>query len=49
VSLKVKTEAEEIMRILVLSPFGATEPYGEENLKKVARPGTEFSFESINF
>jgi len=36
------------MKILVLSPFGATEPYGEENLKKVARPDTTFSFESIN-
>ncbi|MFB3906173.1 MAG: aspartate/glutamate racemase family protein [Acidobacteriota bacterium] len=35
------------MRILVLSPFGETEPYGEENLKTVARADVEFSFESL--
>jgi allantoin racemase len=35
------------MNILVMTPFGATEPGSEENLKKVARPGTEFSLESI--
>jgi allantoin racemase len=35
------------MKILVLTPFGATEPGGEENLKAVARPDTEFSLESI--
>jgi len=35
------------MKILVMTPFGATEPGSEENLKKVARPGTEFSLESI--
>lgn len=35
------------MKILVLTPFGAIEPGGEENLKKAARPGTEFSLESI--
>jgi allantoin racemase len=36
------------MRIFVLSPFGATEPHGEENLRKVARADTEFVFESLN-
>ena len=36
------------MRIFVLSPFGATEPHGTENLSKVARPGTEFTLESLN-
>lgn len=36
------------MRIFVLSPFGAREPYGEENLRKVARPDTEFTFESLH-
>lgn len=35
------------MRILVLTPFGATEPGGEENLKQVARAETEFALESI--
>ena len=36
------------MRILVLSPFGANEPFGEENLRKVARSDTEFDFESLS-
>jgi len=35
------------MKVFVLSPFGATEPNGEENLRKVARPGTDFVFESL--
>ncbi len=35
------------MKILVLTPFGATEPGGEANLKKAARPDTEFCLESI--
>ncbi len=35
------------MRILVLCPFGSCEPFGRENLKKVARPGTEFDCECI--
>lgn len=35
------------MKILILTPFGATEPGGEENLQKVARSDTEFSLESI--
>ena len=35
------------MKILVLTPFGATEPGGKENLEKAARPDTEFSLESI--
>jgi allantoin racemase len=35
------------MRILVLAPFGKTEPHGDENLMKVKRPDTEFSFECL--
>ena len=35
------------MKILVLSPFGKTEPFGKENLERVARPDTEFSFECL--
>jgi Asp/Glu/hydantoin racemase len=35
------------MRIFVLSPFGATEPHGEENLRKVARDDVDFSFQSL--
>jgi allantoin racemase len=35
------------MKILVLTPFGATEPGGKENLTKAARPDSEFSLESI--
>jgi len=35
------------MKILVLCPFGSTEPYGRENLEKIARPGTEFDHECI--
>ena len=35
------------MRILVLSPFGKTEPFGRENLEKVARSDTEFDFECL--
>jgi allantoin racemase len=35
------------MKILVLCPFGNTEPYGRENLEKVARPGTKFDYECI--
>lgn len=35
------------MRILVLSPFGKTEPYGRENLEKVKRLDTEFDFECL--
>jgi len=35
------------MNIFVLSPFGATEPYGEENLRKVARSDAKFAFESL--
>ncbi len=36
------------MRIFVLSPFGANEPYGYENLAKVARDDVQFTFESLN-
>ncbi len=36
------------MRIFVVSPFGACEPNGAENLQKVARPDTAFTFESLN-
>ena len=35
------------MKILVLCPFGSVEPYGKENIKKIARPGTEFDYECI--
>lgn len=35
------------MKILVLSPFGAVEPYSEENLRKVARPDVQFNCESL--
>jgi allantoin racemase len=35
------------MKILVLSPFGKTEPFGRENLAKVKRPETEFDFECL--
>ena len=35
------------MKILVLSPFGKTEPFGLENLEKVKRPDTEFDFECL--
>ena len=35
------------MRIKVINPFGATEFYGEENLKRIARPDTEFEVENI--
>ncbi|HSB06400.1 MAG TPA: aspartate/glutamate racemase family protein [Thermodesulfobacteriota bacterium] len=35
------------MKILVLAPFGKCEPYGDENLMKVKRPDTEFSFECL--
>lgn len=36
------------MKILVLSPFGAVEPYSEENLRKVARGDVEVYCESLN-
>lgn len=36
------------MKILVLSPFGAKEPFGIENLRKVARPDTEVHHEDIS-
>jgi len=35
------------MKLLVVCPFGSTEPYGRENLQKIARPGTEFDYECI--
>ncbi len=35
------------MKIFVICPFGSTEPYGRENLEKIARPGTEFDYECI--
>ena len=35
------------MKILVLSPFGATEPNAEENLKSRARSGTEVDVECL--
>ena len=35
------------MKILVLSPFGKTEPFGRANLAKVKRPETEFDFECL--
>ncbi|MCL5104644.1 MAG: aspartate/glutamate racemase family protein [Armatimonadetes bacterium] len=35
------------MKLLVICPFGSTEPFGRENLEKVARPGTEFDYECV--
>ena len=35
------------MKILVLSPFGKTEPFGRENLERVKLPDTEFDFECL--
>lgn len=35
------------MKILVLSPFGKTEPFGEENLQRVARSDTTFDFQCL--
>ncbi len=35
------------MKILVLAPFGKTEPFADENLKRVKRADTEFSFECL--
>jgi allantoin racemase len=35
------------VKLLVLCPFGSTEPHGRENLEKIARPGTEFDYECI--
>jgi len=35
------------MKLLVLCPFGSTEPNGRENLGRIARPGTQFDYESI--
>jgi allantoin racemase len=35
------------MKLLVICPFGSTEPFGAENLKKIARPGTEFDYECV--
>ena len=35
------------MKILVVCPFGSTEPHGRENLEKIVRPGTEFDYECI--
>jgi allantoin racemase len=35
------------MKILVLSPFGKTEPFGRENLERVARDDTTFDFECL--
>jgi len=35
------------MKILVLAPFGKTEPFGREHLEKVARPDTEFDYECL--
>lgn len=35
------------MKLLVVTPFGSTEPHGRENLEKVARPGTEFDLECV--
>lgn len=35
------------MKLLVLCPFGSTEPHGRENLQKIARPGTEFDYECV--
>ena len=36
------------MKILALSPFGAKEPFGIENLRSVARPDTEVFHEDIS-
>lgn len=36
------------MKILVVNPFSGTEFYGEENLKKVAGPDTEFKMVNIS-
>lgn len=36
------------MKLLVLNPFGATEPYAEENLKAVKRDDVEFIVENIS-
>lgn len=35
------------MKLLVLNPFGSTEPFAEENLRKVARPDTRITVENI--
>ena len=35
------------MKILVLCPFGSTEPFGRENLEKISRPGTQFDYECV--
>lgn len=35
------------MKLLVVCPFGKTEPYGRENMERVARPDTEFDYECI--
>lgn len=35
------------MQILVLNPFGATEPFAAENLGRVARPDTKVNVENI--
>ncbi len=35
------------MKILVLSPFGATEPYTEENIGKVAREDVSFEVDCL--
>lgn len=36
------------MKILVINPYGGTEFYGEENLRGVARPETEFNMVNIS-
>lgn len=36
------------MKILVLNPFGATEPFARENLQKVARPDVEIDVVNIS-
>jgi allantoin racemase len=35
-------------RILVLNPFGATEPHAAENLSRIARPDTKFEIENLS-
>ena len=35
------------MKILVVNPFGGGEPFGEENLSRIARPDTEFDTVNI--
>ena len=35
------------MKILILSPFGATEPYPEENIGKVARGDVSFEVDCL--